>query len=100
MWSFYGQDSWHATSKLTLNYGVRSESASVPGRPIIGTAALTRAFRIRVRGNPGAVTFWGPGAGRNGRTRLLDGYYGALGPRLGIAYAWNPAAALTRAYSD
>ncbi len=84
-YAVYFQDTWRATSNLTVNYGLRyswwdsfGESYDRmgwfdPSVPNPGAA-----------GRPGALSFQGEGSGRTGRTRAFDRYYGALGPRLGL----------------
>ena len=42
-----------------------------------------------VNGYPGALIFAGNGAGRTGKRSLVPGWYGAIGPRVGLAYALN-----------
>jgi hypothetical protein len=98
IWSFYAQDQWHISSKLTANYGLRWEFSVPPWE----TKNRMASFDPHIP-NPGAggllgaVAFWGDGPGRNGRTKMLDYYWKAFGPRLGLAYAWNPKTVL-RAY--
>ena len=90
-WGFYAQDSWRVRPKLTLNYGLRWDlflplnegydriSNFDPNRPNPG-----------MNGRPGAITFFGEGPGRNGRTGgVWDVYKGAFSPRFGLAYSLN-----------
>jgi len=46
----------------------------------------------------GALTFWGDGTGRNGRRHLLDSYKKAFGPRLGLAYSFDPKTVIRASY--
>ena len=83
---YYGlfiQDDWRATSKLTLNIGLRYE---------VDTPLWDKNNRLNgfdwnainpVSGLPGVVTFFGQdGLGKYSH----DTYKGALGPRFGLAY--------------
>ncbi len=77
------QDDWRATSKLTVNLGLRYE---------VDTPLWDRNNRMNsfdfgqtnpVSGVPGVITF----LGRDGLDRYSHDYYlGAWGPRLGVAY--------------
>lgn len=90
-WAWYAQDQWRVTPKLTLSYGLRWDLFLSPKEAVnrIGTFDPSLP-NPAAGGRLGALTFWGDGPGRNGRQRLLDTYPWALGPRLGIAYQWNP----------
>src|SRR5262249_8372387 len=97
---FYVQDSWRPTSRLTLNYGVRYE-LFLPMReghdrfasfdPNLSNAAAG--------GRLGALTFWGNGAGRNGRQGLWDTYWRALSPNFGFAYALRSKTIVRASYA-
>ncbi|MGB7284728.1 MAG: carboxypeptidase regulatory-like domain-containing protein [Candidatus Acidiferrum sp.] len=79
-WFFYGQDTWRATTKLTINYGLRWEIYDpeyVNGKGNGGFANLTNGV-INVAGYGGI--------GLNGN---VANTYKALAPRLGIAYQVN-----------
>ncbi len=73
--SFFGQDSWRATSKLTINFGLRAEQQYNPTPEINNTAVVDAArntvFPIRGRGyDPSDI----PDSGWQ------------IGPRFGFAY--------------
>ena len=98
-YAVFFQDTWRATANLTVNYGLRyawwdsfGESYDRMGwfDPSVGNPGAG--------GRPGALTFLGDGPGRNGRTRVFDSYYGALGPRLGLAYALDDKTVLRSYY--
>ncbi len=97
-WGFFAQDSWRVTPRLTVNYGLRYDV----GQPIVESYDRYGTFdpdipNPRAAGLPGAITFNGEGPGRNGRRTLLDTYWGAVSPRLGIAYSLDPNTVI-RAY--
>ncbi|HET8549818.1 MAG TPA: TonB-dependent receptor, partial [Bryobacteraceae bacterium] len=87
-YGFYAQDDWRISRKLTLNLGLRYEftlpptnerdeySDFTPDRPNPGADG----FR-------GALRFAGFGPGRENTRSLVPGWYGAIGPRVGIAWA-------------
>ncbi len=95
---YYGifvQDDWRATSKLTLNIGMRYE---------VDTPLWDRNNRLNgfdwntinpVSGLPGVVTFFG----RDGLDKYShDTYKGALGPRFGIAYQFDSKTVIRTGY--
>ena len=78
----YSQNDWRATSKLTVNLGLRWDLQPGPtdrfGRISSLDEQATNPF-----GSQGAIAF----AGRNGYSRnLWDTEYGDVGPRVGAAY--------------
>ena len=87
---FYAQDDWHLTKKLTVNLGLRYEF-TLP--PVAGGDQYTdfspTTPNPAVNNYPGALIFAGNGPGRQGKSSLIPGWFGAIGPRLGVAYALN-----------
>jgi hypothetical protein len=85
---FYAQDDWRINKKLLLTYGLRYEF-TVP--PVAGGDQYTdfspTTPNPAVNNYPGALIFAGNGAGRTGQSSLIPGWYGAWGPRVGVAYA-------------
>jgi hypothetical protein len=87
--SFFGQDTWKVTRKLTLDYGLRYDYSTYAkeqyGR-VPGFSATTA--NPTAGGHPGASIYEGDGPGHCGCT-MANNYGLALGPRLGVAYQVN-----------
>ena len=97
--SFYGQDTYKITPRLTLTYGLRYDldrparesqdrfSQVDPTLPNPGAGGIL-----------GAYTYYGNGPGRNGKTRLQDTFTKGFGPRVGFAYSINDKTVLRGGY--
>jgi hypothetical protein len=88
-WFFYGQDTWRATSKLTLNYGMRWEvydPQTVSG-PAKGGWLQLDTGEVWVAG--------AKGVGLNGNVK---NNFTNFAPRLGLAYRLKPATVARAGY--
>ncbi|HEY4781482.1 MAG TPA: TonB-dependent receptor, partial [Chthoniobacterales bacterium] len=88
--SLYAQDSFKIRPRLTLNYGLRYD-IDLPASEAFDRFSMVNPTLANpgAGGIPGAYTYFGTGAGRNGRTRPQDIYTKAFGPRVGFAYSIN-----------
>jgi len=97
---FYAQDDWRITKRLILNLGLRYEFTKPPvsGGDQYSDFTPNRA-NPAVDNNPGALRFAGDGAGRSGTRSLVPGWYGGIGPRLGLAYTLNDKTTIRSGYA-
>jgi hypothetical protein len=89
-WSYlaaFVQDDYKVTNKLTLNLGLRW-ALQTPFSDVLDRMSYMDPFLPNPgAGNrPGAYSFIGSGAGRNGLERLSDVRAKDFGPRVGFAY--------------
>ena len=89
-YGFYAQDDWRLNDKLVLNYGVRYEFTTPPTAGGDQYSDLSPATpNPAVNNYPGALIFAGDGPGREGKSSLFPGFYGAWAPRVSFAFSAN-----------
>jgi len=86
--SFFAQDTYRLNTHLTVNYGLRFD-LDIPASEAEERFSMVDPTLANpgAGGILGAYTYFGSGAGRNGRTRPQDIYKKAFGPRIGFAYS-------------
>ncbi|MCC6585653.1 MAG: TonB-dependent receptor [Bryobacterales bacterium] len=84
----YIQDDWRITRKLVLNLGLRYDATLPPTnkKDEYSDFNPTRP-NPGADGYPGALWFAGFGPGRENARSLVPGWYGGIGPRIGLAYS-------------
>ncbi len=84
-WAFFVQDSWKATRKLTLDYGIRWDYDTPEKEEYNRWGQINPTLANPVAGgHPGALQFAGATPGF-----YKSAYPYALGPRIGVAYQIN-----------
>ena len=85
---FYAQDDWHVSPKLTLNLGLRYEFTLPPVNLLDQYSDFSPTTpNPAVNNFPGALIFACCGPGTENKRTLVPGWYGAWGPRVGLAYS-------------
>lgn len=86
--AMYFQDDWRITDRLTLNLGVRYEFNLPPLEDNDHWSDFSPTTpNPGADGRLGALVFAGFGPGRQNSRTLVPGWYGGIGPRVGLAYA-------------
>jgi outer membrane receptor protein involved in Fe transport len=83
----YFQDNWKITPRFTLNLGMRYD-LPIGWHDLVGdySAMDRRLPNPGANGLPGAIVFFGKGAGRTGTKRPYDTDFSNFGPRVGFSY--------------
>jgi len=98
-YAWFVQDDIKATSRLTLNLGLRYDLELPPYEAYDRASIFDRSTPNPVAGGrPGALIFAGQGPGRTGKRTFEDPYYRALAPRLGFAYQLTASTVLRGGY--
>jgi hypothetical protein len=84
-WGFFAQDSWKVTRKLTLDYGLRYDYATLPVEQYGRSANFSPTTLNPAVGIDGAPIFQA-----TCHCSFGGNYPFALGPRLGVAYQITP----------
>lgn len=98
--AFYAQDTWKATPRLTLNFGLRWERETGTAEShdrltfFDPTAPSTLAAQVPGLNLKGTLKFTGSGNPRS----ATDTPYNAVGPRVGLAYALDDRTTLRAGY--
>ena len=98
-YAFWVQDDYKLRPNLSLNLGLRYDIMK-PYTEIYDRWSFMDATMPNpaVGGRPGAIVFAGEGANSCECRTPIKTYYGAVGPRLGLAYTLNDRTVLRTAY--
>jgi len=98
-YAWFVQDDIKLTPKLTVNAGFRYDLDLAPREQYDRASTFDLNTPNPGAGNlPGALIFAGTGTGLSGQRTFEDIYYGALGPRLGLAYQIRGATVVRAGY--
>jgi len=92
-WFFYGQDTWRATSKLTVNFGLRWEIYFPESVNAKGNGGFAN---IVDNGGLGGIRVGG--FGKYNLNGNIDNNLHAFAPRLGLAYQLTPKTVIRAGY--
>jgi len=101
LYALYGGDTWKATSRLSVTYGLRWDvsTPSVESQNIFSFLDPTRA-NPGANGRPGTLAFAGArwGDPSYGKRHPELTYFHAFGPRVGFAYSLSPRTVVRAGY--
>ncbi len=96
----YAQDNYRITDKLTLNLGVRYDILGTFREALNRMSFLNPTLANPAAGNrPGALQFAGNGTDSCHCGSPVKTYYGAVGPRVGLAFAPNPKTSIRAGFA-
>ncbi len=89
--SWFAQDEWRATTKLTVSYGLRWEFSPAGFEKYDRTSTFSPMTpNPAVGGIPGAIVFAGNCSGCIGGRNTVNDWKRGFAPRLGLAYQLDP----------
>ena len=92
-------DTWRVTSKLTISPGLHWEVDPPPYEANNHFSYFDPTLPNPGAGNlPGAIAFAGSGSGKSGRRYPENTWYGAIAPRIGVAYAMTAKTVIRSGY--
>jgi hypothetical protein len=100
-WNLYAGDTWKATPKLSINYGIRWDVFQPAFEKFDRLSFLDPLGTNPGADNrPGRLGFAGTGYGAAsfGRRHPEETWYRGLAPRLGVAYTWSPKTVVRAGY--
>ncbi len=92
------QDDFHATSRLTLNLGLRWDYNPTQTEEHNRLFSFSPTATDPQTGLPGALTFAGNCTGCNGSTGFVKQHYHNFGPRIGFAFQVNSKTVIRAGY--
>jgi hypothetical protein len=96
----FAQDSYRLTENLTLNLGLRYDILGTFHEAIDRMSFLNTTLPNPAASNfPGALQFSGSGTDSCHCSTPVNTYYGAVGPRVGVAYALTPKTAIRAGFA-